>query len=127
MIVEACGITRHIQLKAMQAGGRRRDFDIQTRLATRPSGCVVVLLHDPVTLAITGRRLFAGAPGQPLPPLGERAVRHAKGDATGHKAARPALRRVPLTRFEAVADIAALTDRLFGPPALSAPEQSLGS
>ena len=122
VIVEAGGVARHVQLKAMQVEGRRRDFDIQLRLGAKPSGCVVLMLHDPVTLAIASYRVLAGPPGAPLPPLGERAVRHSKGDSTGYKAARPALRGVPIASFAPVADIRALVDRLFG-----AAQQSLGS
>jgi len=121
LILEAAGVTRHVQLKAMRAGGKRRDFDLQLRLGAKPSGCAVVMVHDPVTLAILQYRLLAGAPGDPLPPLGERAVRHSKGDSLGHKAERPALRNIGLTRFDAVADVPDLVDRLFGR------QQSLGS
>lgn len=114
LIVEACGVIRHIQLRAMQSAGKRRDFDLQTRLAAKPSGCAVLMLHHPVTLAIERWRLFAGRPGQALPPLGERAVRHTKGDVAGHKAERPALRNVPLASFDEVDGIGDLADRLFG-------------
>ena len=115
VIIEAGGITRHLQLKAMQVEGARRNFAFQLRLAQKSSGAAVLMLHDPVTLAIASYRVFAGLPGERLPPLGEKVARHAKGDATGHKAERPALRLVPLTSFVPVATVSALVDRLFGP------------
>ena len=114
LIVEVGRVTRHIQLKAMQSAGKRRDFDLQIRLAEKASGCAILMLHDPVSLAIKGYRLFAGEPGAPLPHLGDKAVRHSKGDAHGVKAERSALRNVPITTFVAVHGIRELVDRLFG-------------
>lgn len=114
LIMEARGVTRHIQLKAMRVQGKRRDFDLQCRLADKRSGCAVLMLHDPVSLAILEYRLFAGPPGEKLPGLGERPVRHTKGNALGHKAERPALRNVPIASFVAVGSISTLVDRLFG-------------
>jgi hypothetical protein len=114
VIIEAAGVTRHVQLKAMQVAGARRDFGLQLRLADKPSGCAVLMLHDPVTLQIQAYRLFASSPGTPLPPLGDRMVRHTKGDSLGRKAERPALRNVPLSVFAPVDGIRDLVDRLFG-------------
>ncbi|MGI4733133.1 MAG: hypothetical protein ACRYFW_15515 [Janthinobacterium lividum] len=116
LIIEACGTVRHIQLKAMQVAGARRHFDLQTRLTKKQSAAAVLMLHDPVTLSIEQYRLFAGAPGEPLPSLGDRSVYKTKGDATGYKAAKPAFRAVPLSRFVPVGDVPTLVDRLFGPP-----------
>ncbi|MEQ1495793.1 MAG: hypothetical protein ABL912_08530 [Novosphingobium sp.] len=114
VIIEAGSVTRHIQLKGMQAGGKRSDFDLQLRLQDKPSACAVVLIHDPKTLAIEEYRLFAGAPGDPIPALGEKIAKHSKGDSDGYKAQRPSLRNVPLSRFVPVADIAVLAGLLFG-------------
>jgi hypothetical protein len=114
LIIEANGVTRHIQLKAMQAAGARRDFGLQMRLGAKPSGCAILMLHDPVNLNIEGYRLFAGAPGEPLPDLGDRIVRHSKGNALGEKLERPALRNVPIARFVPVSGLVALVDALFG-------------
>lgn len=114
VIIEVGIVTRHIQLKAMQTGGARRDFGLQVRLAEKPSACAVLMLHDPRSLEISQWRLFAGLPGKPIPPLGERTVRHTKGDRTGFKAERPALRNVSLTSFELMSDMDDLVQRLFG-------------
>ena len=115
LIVEAADVVRHIQLKAMQTGGKRTGFGLQLRLADKPSGCAVLMLHDPVTLAIGQFRVLAGPPGEPLPALGNKTVRHTKGNRHGFKAERPALREVPLSAFVPVAGIAMLVNRLFGP------------
>jgi hypothetical protein len=115
LIIEANGVTRHIQLKAMQVAGARRDFGLQRRLAAKPSGCAVLMLHDPVTLNIAEYRIFAGLPGAPIPDLGDRLVKHTKGNSLGEKSERPALRNVPISKFSAVSGIASLVDALFGP------------
>lgn len=114
LIIEANGVVRHLQLKAMQSVGARWDFALQRRLGTKPAGAGVLMLHDPVTLAIESYRLFAGLPDQPLPPLGEKVARYTKGDSQGHKAERPALRLVPLSSFVAVPNLRVLVDLLFG-------------
>ncbi len=124
VILEIGAVTRHVQLKAMQAGGMRRDFGLQVRLQSKPSACAVLMLHEPRTLAISGWRFFGGAPGEVLPDLGERAVRHTKGDRTGFKADRPALRSVPIARFDPVPNVASLVDRLFGAAALGIDQAS---
>jgi len=118
VIVEVGEVIRHIQLKAMQSGGARRQFGLQLRLQDKVSACAIVMLHNPRTLAIEGWRFFGGAPGSKIPDLGDRAVRHTKGNRTGFKADRPALRNVLLSTFEAVTDIEQLVDRLFGEAAL---------
>lgn len=114
VIIEVGAVTRHIQLKAMQVGGARREFGLQVRLTEKPSACAVLMLHDPKTLEIVQWRLFAGLPGAPIPALGDRIVRHTKGDRTGFKAERPALRSVPLALFVPVAGVGELVERLFG-------------
>jgi hypothetical protein len=110
VIVEANGVSRHIQLKAMRIGGGRKSFDLQLRLGDKPSGCAILMLHEPRSLAVTGYRWFGGLPGQKLPLLGSKLTRHTRGS----KAERPALREVPIGSFEAVDGVGALVDRMFG-------------
>ncbi len=114
VIVEARGITRHIQLKATRHGGSTRDFPVQRRLEDKTSGCVILMIHDTRTLAVIGYGWFGGEPGRVMPPLGDKMAKHNKGNSTGFKAERPALRTLARSRFEAVDDTAALVDRLFG-------------
>jgi hypothetical protein len=56
----------------------------------------------------------AEPPGEPLPDLGERFMRHSRGNAKGLKAVRPGMRSLAASRFETLPDMAALADRLFG-------------
>lgn len=121
VIIEAGAVRRHIQLKAMQVGGARRFFDLQLRLAEKPSGCAVLMLHDPVALTIHEYRIFGGLPGEPMPALGDKVTRHSKGNAQGVKAERPALRSIPLSAFSKVFDVVDLVERLFGHQAVRVP------
>lgn len=114
VVLEEDGVIRHVQLKAMRADGRRAHVNIHTALASKPSGCVIWMLVDPETLTASEFLWLGGTPGNRLPELGDRPVRHTKGDATGAKAVRPDLREVPRRRFERVCDYEALIDRLFG-------------
>lgn len=112
--LEADGVLRHVQLKAMKANGKRAHVDIHTALAAKPSGCVVWMLIDPETFETTAYRWFGGPPGRPLPALGDKAVRHTKADSEGKKAERPDLREVRRGRFETVPSLDGLIERLFG-------------
>jgi len=116
-VIEARGVTRHVQLKGMIQEGRRADVSANIRLAAKASGCIVWMTYDPASFELTGFRWFGGFPGRPIPDLGDRAARHSRGNRDGIKAARPDHRIIPANRFEICPDIAALVDRLFGPPA----------
>lgn len=113
LVIEAAGVVRHIQLKAMVANGRRANITVHTQLATKPSGCVVWMLYDPTTYAITSFRWFGGAAGQPMPPLGEKLALHSRANAQGVKARRDRHRIISAGRFEAVSSPSELVDRLF--------------
>jgi hypothetical protein len=112
--LEAEGVLRHVQLKAMRADGKRANVDIHTALATKPSGCVIWMLVDPTTFDVTKWRWFGGKPGEPLPPLGNKLVKHSKANSEGLKAERPDLRHVGRGRFETISSMETLIERLFG-------------
>lgn len=114
LVIEAGGVLRHIQLKAMVRGGRRRDVSINLRLAAKPSGCVIWFTYNPETLALGPFHRFGGLPGEPLPDPGPRMVKHSKGTLLGAKSVRPGHREVARTRFRAVAYVGELVDLLFG-------------
>ena len=104
--------------KPRRLDGTASSYKINTRLAERPSGCVVWLGWSrlPGTNRVTiEHRWFGGPPGEPLPDLGQVVAKHAKANAEGVKLERPGIRRVALVRFEKVIDAADLLDRLFGP------------
>jgi len=109
VVIEANRLLRHIQLKATAATGSRAHVDVQVALADKPGGCVVWVFVDPATLLLGPFLWFGGKPGFPLPPLGDRAVRHSRGDSDGTKKVRAGLRRLPkgsFTRFNTMRDLA---------------------
>jgi hypothetical protein len=115
LVLEANGVVRHIQLKASFRGSTVRNVQVNTLLAAKPSGCVVFMWFDRESLALGPFGFFGGAPGTRLPDLaGMRVGRHAKANAKGVKAERPAIRVVPLSRFEKRANVEDLVASLFG-------------
>jgi hypothetical protein len=115
LVVEAKGVMRHIQLKSTTVGGRTSRQKVHTKLAEKPSGCVVWMWVDPDTLSFESWGWFGSDPGDPLPDLANYPVaKHTKGDASGVKAERQSIRTVPKGAFDRLASIDALTDRLFG-------------
>lgn len=115
VVLEAAGVIRHVQLKAMVVGGKRRDVNVNVRLRSRPSGCVVWMVYDPMTLNVEEYRWFGGNLAEPLPYLGTTVARHSKGNASGEKAFRNGHRLLSNGKFEVLPDLRALADRLFGP------------
>jgi len=111
--IEANGLLRHVQLKTTATVGRTASVSVQTALAEKPGGCVVWILVDAETLALGPFLWFGGEPGRPLPPLGDRAVRHSRGDATGKKKVRSGLRRLPRGKFTRIETIEELAHVMF--------------
>lgn len=115
LIVSFKDITRHVQLKSTRMAGRTAHVSVGTKLAERPSGCVICFEIDD-TLGVNGYLWFGAAPRLPLPPMDEFAVtRHTKANAKGIKAERPAHRRVPLGKFTRIDRIDDLVAALLGP------------
>lgn len=114
VVLEAGSIVRHIQFKVMVSGGSRTRVTVSTRLASRPSGCVVWLTYSPLDRSFCNVRWFGAAPGQPLPDLGDRVARHTRPNSNGVKADRPDHRTLAARRFVELDNIAHLADRLFG-------------
>jgi hypothetical protein len=71
------------------------------------------MIYDPATLELGPFLWFGGAPGEPLPCTGDRAVKHTRANADGVKAERSAHRVVGKSRFTLLDDISALADALF--------------
>lgn len=122
VVLEANGVTRHVQLKSSFHLASTATQNVHVGLATKPSGCVVWIRFDSDTLALGPFLFFGGEPGAPLPSLADlKVARHAKGDATGAKKERPNVRVLPLSRFRRLDDIPALYSALFGVIELGAP------
>lgn len=115
VVLEAASVVRHIQLKATFHGSRTQRFPINSALAAKPSGCVVLVLFKPETLVIGPFRFFGGAPGEKLPSLDGLAVaRHTKANAQGEKLPRPNIRVLPWSAMEELGSMEDLAVRLFG-------------
>ena len=114
LLLEAQGVQRHVQLKSSFIDAKTARQNINVRLAERPSGCVVWIRFDQTTLDQRMFHWFGGEPGQPLPPLPEKTGRHSKGDAHGHKKARPGIRVVNKGSFINIDGFEELADKLFG-------------
>lgn len=113
LIVEAEGTLRHIQLKSTKLGGKAANQKIHQSLSSKPSGCVVWIFFDDVSLQVDHYLFFGGAPGEKLPSLGDRVAKHTKGNADGTKLERPMIRQVPKGSFTRVDTFEQLYDRLF--------------
>lgn len=114
IVLDADGVIRHVQLKAMRADGKRAHVDINIDLARKPSGCVVWMLVDPVSFATQAYRWFGSPVGLPIPDLGDRAARHTKANSKGAKAERLGIRMLAKSRFETLQTMDELIERLFG-------------
>lgn len=115
LIAEANGVIRHIQLKATFVGSSTTSQKVHISLGGKPSGCVVLIRFDKLTLGLGPFLYFGGAAGQPLPSLANHKVaKHTKGNAQGVKAERPNIRTIPNSAFTKIDTIDQLYVRLFG-------------
>ena len=115
VVAEQHGVIRHIQLKASYVGGKTARQKIHTKLADKPSGCVIWIYFDETNLKMGPFLFFGGAPGERLPPLDElKTARHSKGDQTGYKAERPRIRELNKGHFVSFSSIGDIYQQLFG-------------
>jgi hypothetical protein len=119
LILECNGVMRHVQLKTSRPDGRASGQKVHTKLGEKPGGCVVwVIRHEcPETRRVRlSYRFFGGVAGEPLPDLsGFKVAKHNKGNASGVKKERPAIRVIPKSRFRLIDTTAELVSVLFGP------------
>jgi len=115
LVLEANGFVRHVQLKGTFRDSSVRRFNINTGLASKPSGCVIVLKFNELTLDLGPFLWFGGPPGERLPDLSSfSSAKHTKANSQGVKAHRPRLKEVPISKFVKVGSIPDLSERLFG-------------
>ncbi|MCK0530712.1 hypothetical protein [Sphingobium agri] len=79
-------------------------------LAIKPSGCIIWMTYDPLTLRPVSWRFFGSDPGERIKPLGARIGKHSRGD----RGFRPDQRIIKARDFEKVGSVEELVDRLFG-------------
>ncbi len=115
LIAEANGVLRHIQLKAAFRGSTTATHKLHISLATKPSGCVVLVYFDKETLDLGPFYYFGSEPGEPLPKLdGLKVAKHTKGNASGLKMDRPNIRVLNKGSFVKLDAISELYLKLFG-------------
>jgi hypothetical protein len=114
IVLEANGIIRHVQLKSSHRSAKTRQVGINIGLARKPSGCVIWIQFDPETMELGPFLWFGGEPGKPLPSLGDRVARHARGNRDGFKATRPNIRLLRRGELELLSTIDDAALMLFG-------------
>lgn len=114
LILQARGVTRHVQLKTSAAGARAASQKMNAQLSTKAGGCVICTTFDPTTLALGPFRFFGGVAGEPMPDIDDLpTARHTKANAQGIKNLRPNIRVVAKGRFTTINSIPELYDLLF--------------
>jgi hypothetical protein len=130
LVLECGGILRHVQLKTSGIDAKAGFQKVNIALAQKPSGCVIWLYREEnaeTCRMLLRYRFFGGKPGEPLPVLDHfKVARHTKGNSTGLKRERLAIKKVPKGQFEKLPSVGAVLTRLFGlpetTPALFPPE-----
>ena len=114
VVLENNNIIRHIQLKASKLGGKTSRQNINNRLATKPSGCIVWIIFNEDTLELCSFYFFGAEAGKPLARLENvKIAKHTKGNASGFKAERPNIRTLNKGQFIRYDSIEALYNVLF--------------
>ena len=114
IVLELNNVIRHIQLKASKLGGKTSRQNIHTRLATKPSGCIIWIIFDEETLELCSFYFFGAGAGKPLTSLEDAKIaKHTKGNASGLKAERPNIRIINKGQFTRYDSIEALHGALF--------------
>lgn len=108
-------VTRHIQFKTVTLGGKAPRVTASLKLMEKPSGCIVWIIVSP-TLELVSYLWFGNAPDRQLPDIsGFPVARHSKGTSMGQKNERPMHRVIAKGKFEKIASLDHILEKLFGP------------
>ena len=114
IIAEKNGVMRHIQLKSSYEGSTTPHQKIQTRLMTKPSGCVVWIIFSEDTMELKEFLFFGGAAGQRMTDISNYPLaKHTKGDKDGVKKERKNIRKVSKGKFTSYKSIEEIYEQLF--------------
>ncbi len=115
LVAEYGSVIRHIQLKGSYLGAKTAYQKVHVALSAKPSGCIVWVYFNEETLELWPFCYFGGSPGAKLPSIESfKVATHTKGNAQGHKAERPDMRKVPKGKFVKHDTVEELWDALFG-------------
>jgi hypothetical protein len=96
-------------------GGSRAKVEVNLRLASQRSACVIWFDYDSITFELGPFRWFGGDPGEYMKSPGSRVARRTTPNGLGEKPVRNRHRRLVKGQFEKLNTIGQLADRLFGP------------
>lgn len=114
LVLEARGITRHVQLKTSWVTAKADRQKVQLGLGAKPSGCVLWILVDETHLECSSYLFFGAGPGEPLPPIMDfKIARHTRASKNG-RSERPNVREVRRSQFRVLTGISHLYETLFG-------------
>ncbi|MFL6262550.1 MAG: hypothetical protein ACJ76Y_22865 [Thermoanaerobaculia bacterium] len=115
LAIECRGHLRHIQLKSSFLSAKTRSVAVSTRLAEKPSGCVVWVCFNQDDLQPRVFKWFGCEPGEKLPDImGYPVARQARANSQGFKAIRPYFRLVPKSVFKTLDTMNEVAEKLFG-------------
>lgn len=114
VVLEANGITRHVQLKTSSIHASASVQKLHVGLADKPSACAIWIRFDPSDMRLDSFLFFGNPPGVRLSGLEAfNIARHTKGNAQGIKAERRNIRIVPKSRFRRIETVSELYAALF--------------
>ncbi len=100
----------YIQLKSSFVGSKTAKVSLNEKLTNKPHWCVIWVFFDPKTLSLGPYCWFGASPSQPSPDIANfKTTKHTKGN----KANRPGHRDVPKSKFDELASIPDVIDKLF--------------
>jgi hypothetical protein len=117
VVIDCNSVQRHIQLKSQISALKKKNNPIlvNDKLGQKASGCVVLAIVDPKTLAFHHFLWLGGKPGKKLPLLANyQRARRTTPNAKGVKPQRANTSKVRRSDFENLKDIAAVVEKLFG-------------
>lgn len=115
LAIECRRYLRHIQLKSSFIGAWTRSVSVNTKLAEKPSGCIVWVCFNQADLRPDNFHWFGNKPGERLPDLTVYPLaKQARANSAGFKAFRPNVRSVPKKDFQRLKIMGEVVERLFG-------------
>lgn len=114
LVLEANGITRHVQFKSSHREATTSEVNAHVNLMRKPSACIIWIRFDLQSMELGPFLWFGAGPRQTIDDLGGKVARHSKGNTNGYKAERSNHRVVNKGRFTMLQTIGDVADALFG-------------